>query len=907
MQDQEDTTCSLTFSSSSSSSSLLPTSLPNSSLFSSSDSSTIRQQRLDFLAAFGVEAFSNPNTNASSTSDESANGLPKNHLNPAFARQKNVEQAKAGDDKTANTTKRQEQIEELIDKQQSNQTSHAPLHVRASVVGELKHLCWYADAWKTKWPSQMNVATGQIFPAIRPKQLSNWLFLNIDHLKEYKLPRSITVVQHKTKKETITKVLENLYDFIMEELRVALPSFVQGRVVLEKDRASFMAFFRARNNADKQSYIGIPRFYGLSRFPLPNEVYMHWVGEGDFLPDLDTNPQNPFAYFNPSIRPRSRVQEDAIASYQNHLHPRFGGGGCIVLNCGEGKTFVAAQCIHKTLGRVSAAKRTRLVWVVDSTELAQQGHDELVRFLPRIKATVIGGSKTIPTSEYEQYDVFVVLVQKMPWVQFPAHVRNEVRMVVIDECHHGAASSFITTLQSFEPQFTLGLSATPTRSDGMSFLMHWFIGPIVYVHYRPKTALPTSSVFLNPTEAFPFFKDQAPRIVSRTGEESVDWIGLQALVGREYTRVAAVLDLVLRHHYRYPHLQAVVFCQFKWQCKAIAEILNLLLGANQEEIAHEEQEATQRDRAERAAERKRKRKEEEGLKGRNTPLDNAIALLDDADADADAPPVKKRKKAKGKPSQPFLETAAAATHSSLPLPPIRPRAVAYYGDLTSSVRRLHLQTSAILVSTKEMLEEGIDLPRLAFVALVGLWMNIEQMFGRAGRSADYADHALIVDFQEEACDKLKSVFYKHKHQYKDASHHISSFSYNPDSPLFFKKIASQEQSDRNNTSSTGRLAPLSKDVQEKLSTHIFQDGILEKHRQEDVEKKAMAREREKQNMTRVRRMIAKAHAHRTSVLDGNNNGITPGGKKGGRHTAFSWQGIRTRPVQDQKEKEKKAE
>jgi superfamily II DNA or RNA helicase len=42
--------------------------------------------------------------------------------------------------------------------------------------------------------------------------------------------------------------------------------------------------------------------------------------------------------------------------------------------------------------------------------------------------------------------------------------------LVIDECHHGTASTYRKILKHFNPQFTLGLTATPDRTDGEDLL-----------------------------------------------------------------------------------------------------------------------------------------------------------------------------------------------------------------------------------------------------------------------------------------------------------------------------------------------------------------------------------------------------------------------------------------------------
>ncbi len=42
--------------------------------------------------------------------------------------------------------------------------------------------------------------------------------------------------------------------------------------------------------------------------------------------------------------------------------------------------------------------------------------------------------------------------------------------LIIDECHHASAKSYTSILSFFRPKFTLGLTATPERTDGEDLL-----------------------------------------------------------------------------------------------------------------------------------------------------------------------------------------------------------------------------------------------------------------------------------------------------------------------------------------------------------------------------------------------------------------------------------------------------
>lgn len=50
--------------------------------------------------------------------------------------------------------------------------------------------------------------------------------------------------------------------------------------------------------------------------------------------------------------------------------------------------------------------------------------------------------------------------------------------VVVDECHHLGAAAYEHSVKRIAAQFWLGLTATPTRRDGLGQLVTWQLGPV---------------------------------------------------------------------------------------------------------------------------------------------------------------------------------------------------------------------------------------------------------------------------------------------------------------------------------------------------------------------------------------------------------------------------------------------
>jgi superfamily II DNA or RNA helicase len=209
-------------------------------------------------------------------------------------------------------------------------------------------------------------------------------------------------------------------------------------------------------------------------------------------------------------------QENIMGAFMN-----AGANGLICVPCGKGKTFMA-------LGIAARIKRRFLV-VVDKEFLMNQWRGEMEALIPGIRIGIIqednkqigdveepaekdptieemkvklkelglkvGGTKDVLLSrlkeaipgynekvvkEKVQYDCCIALIQTVVRRDFtPADFEN-FGFTIFDECHHLGAQHFSKVLQRIQTKRMLGLSATPTREDGLSKVFTWFLGEPVY-------------------------------------------------------------------------------------------------------------------------------------------------------------------------------------------------------------------------------------------------------------------------------------------------------------------------------------------------------------------------------------------------------------------------------------------
>jgi len=93
---------------------------------------------------------------------------------------------------------------------------------------------------------------------------------------------------------------------------------------------------------------------------------------------------------------------------------------------------------------------------------------------------LVGGGHGNDLGELLPGEIAVAMVQSLAAVPEATKLMGSAAVVVVDECHHCPADSWANVLNRCPARWRWGLTATPERADGWTFLMHEIIGRILY-------------------------------------------------------------------------------------------------------------------------------------------------------------------------------------------------------------------------------------------------------------------------------------------------------------------------------------------------------------------------------------------------------------------------------------------
>ena len=159
--------------------------------------------------------------------------------------------------------------------------------------------------------------------------------------------------------------------------------------------------------------------------------------------------------------------------YQEGIIKQFldaDANGLICVPCGKGKTFMAVAIAFR-LGR-------RFMVVVDKEFLLDQWAGEMRSLIPGIRIGRFQGNKA--EVDPAEYDCTICMIQTIVQRQIPEPVLRSYGFTIFDECHHLGAKHFSKILSKVQTKHMLGLSATPTRDDGLTKVFEWHLGKPVY-------------------------------------------------------------------------------------------------------------------------------------------------------------------------------------------------------------------------------------------------------------------------------------------------------------------------------------------------------------------------------------------------------------------------------------------
>jgi hypothetical protein len=228
------------------------------------------------------------------------------------------------------------------------------------------------------------------------------------------------------------------------------------------------------------------------------------------------------------------------------------GGGILSLPTGAGKTACALY--------ISTHFKAKTLVIVHKQLLADQWKQRIRTFVPGASVSVIQGNTCDVSGDF-----VVAMLQTLVSRAYPPELFKTIRLLVFDEAHHVAAPAFLKSMWSLQVPLTLGLTATPTRKDGLQNVLHWMLGPMAYQESMKNRSDVTVVVRSYGSDAY---KTTEPPINPRTG--TVDSAAVISRLVDDSARSQMIADIVVEME---PHRQILVLSHRRAHCEMLYNLL----------------------------------------------------------------------------------------------------------------------------------------------------------------------------------------------------------------------------------------------------------------------------------------------------------------------------------------------
>ena len=200
---------------------------------------------------------------------------------------------------------------------------------------------------------------------------------------------------------------------------------------------------------ENNNYYSIPKYYGITTFGKPDENKELIGSEINII-------------FNGDLRPIQKEIIDKVVPYiKEH------DGGVLVLPCAAGKTVLS-------LYLASLFKLKTLV-IVHKTFLLNQWKERAEQFT-NAKIGIIQQNKI----DIDGKDIVIGMLQSIAKDKYDVDIFRDFGLVIFDEAHHAPSQFFSKALPLIASKLTIGLSATPNRTDRLEKILYWYFGNIMY-------------------------------------------------------------------------------------------------------------------------------------------------------------------------------------------------------------------------------------------------------------------------------------------------------------------------------------------------------------------------------------------------------------------------------------------
>ena len=278
--------------------------------------------------------------------------------------------------------------------------------------------------------------------------------------------------------------------------------------------------FRISNN-----FLYIPKYYGIQRFGLPK---IDNIKEQEGL-SIDIN-------FITKLRD---YQVDICNKILNHL--KKNQSGLVSVYTGWGKTCAALW--------IASQLKLKTLIIVHTENLLEQWKERINDFLaiPASDIGIIRGPQ-IDTSK----NICIGMIQSISMKEYPINTFKDFGFTIFDECHHIGSRIFSRIFYKIGTKYNLGLSATLTRSDGLTKVIKYFLGETII---SLKLSILTPSIIIKYTSIDPLQekkmvngKVNIPVMINDLGDSFERNLEIANIIKEKYLEGRKILVLSDRRH-----------------------------------------------------------------------------------------------------------------------------------------------------------------------------------------------------------------------------------------------------------------------------------------------------------------------------------------------------------------------
>lgn len=139
--------------------------------------------------------------------------------------------------------------------------------------------------------------------------------------------------------------------------------------------------------------------------------------------------------------------------------------GLFVAPPGSGKTVCGIEVITK--------RNQKTLVLVHTKDLLVQWCERFHQFTGYAPGVIMEGKWD------DQESVIIGMVQSLN-KPLDTNFLNQFGLILLDEAHHAPAFTFQKLINQFPARYRYGLTATPERRDGLSFILKAVIGPVIH-------------------------------------------------------------------------------------------------------------------------------------------------------------------------------------------------------------------------------------------------------------------------------------------------------------------------------------------------------------------------------------------------------------------------------------------